>query len=231
MGKAVMGIVETRQQAEAILGELQNVGIPSSDISILFPDKTGTKDFAHEHNTKAPEGAVAGIGTGGVIGGTIGLLAGIGALAIPGFGPLIAAGPIMAALSGAAAGGFVGGITGALIGMGIPEIEAKQYEGKIRGGNILVAVHTENAETRRKAKEALERGGAHDVTSLSEASVPKAGRDDDAARERRERERLAAESDERARQERQRLDAESAEVVRLDRERADRESGLTPPRR
>lgn len=225
MGKAVMGIVETRQEAESILGELQNAGIPNSDISILFPDKTGTKDFAHEHNTKAPEGAVAGIGTGGVIGGTLGLLAGIGALAIPGFGPLIAAGPIMAALSGAAAGGVVGGITGALIGMGIPEIEAKHYEGKIRGGNILIAVHTESHEARENAKRALERGGAHDVTALSEASVPKERRDES---ERRERERLEAESAQRAREERDRI--EEAELVREERERIQRESGVGPRR-
>ena len=227
MGKAVMGIVENRQEAESILGELQNAGIPNSDISILFPDKTGTKDFAHEHNTKAPEGAVAGIGTGGVIGGTLGLLAGIGALALPGFGPLIAAGPIMAALSGAAAGGVVGGITGALIGMGIPEIEAKHYEGKIRGGNILIAVHTESPQARENAKRALERGGAHDVTALSEASVPKERRDD-AERERHERERLEAESAERPREERERID--EVELARQERERVERESGISPRR-
>jgi uncharacterized membrane protein len=177
MGKAVIGIVETHAQAESIVGQLQNAGVATSDISVLFPDKAGTKDFAHEHNTKAPEGAVAGASTGGVIGGTIGLLAGIGALAIPGVGPLIAAGPLMAALSGAAAGAAVGGIAGALVGMGIPEIEAKSYEGKIRGGNILLAVHLENADARKRAEEILERGGAHDVTTTSESSVPKTDRD------------------------------------------------------
>ena len=116
---SVIGIVETQIQAERIVAELQQRGVTSSDISVLFPDKRGTKDFAHEHNTKAPEGAVAGVSAGGVVGGTLGLLAGIGALAIPGVGPLIAAGPLMAALSGAAAGAAVGGITGALIGLGI----------------------------------------------------------------------------------------------------------------
>ena len=119
MKKSVIGIVESETQAEQIVSDLQAGGTPSSQISVLFPDKRGTKDFAHEHNTKAPEGAVAGVGAGGVIGGTIGLLAGIGALAIPGVGPLIAAGPLMAALSGAAAGATVGGVAGALVGLGI----------------------------------------------------------------------------------------------------------------
>jgi hypothetical protein len=152
MKKAVIGIVDTRAEAETVLSNLKNAGIRTDDISVLFPDKSGTKDFAHEHSTKAPEGAVAGAGTGGVVGGTLGLLAGMGALAIPGFGPLIAAGPLMAALSGAAAGATLGGIAGALVGLGIPEIEAKHYEGKIKGGNILVAVHTETSEAQKTAE-------------------------------------------------------------------------------
>jgi len=143
MKKAVIGIVDNVSQAEAMVDELQrtpHIGI--NDISVLLPDKRATHDFAHEHNTKAPEGAVTGASAGGILGGTLGLLAGIGALAIPGIGPLIAAGPVLAALSGAAAGAAVGGISGALVGMGIPEIEARSYEGKLRGGNILIAVHT-----------------------------------------------------------------------------------------
>ncbi|MDB5213011.1 MAG: hypothetical protein JWO86_938, partial [Myxococcaceae bacterium] len=143
MKKAVLCIVQRQDQAEAIVSQLQNVGFTPNDISVLFPDKQGTKDFAHEHSTKAPEGAVAGAGTGGVLGGTLGLLAGIGALAIPGLGPFIAAGPLMAALSGAAIGAGVGGLTGALIGMGIPEIEARKYEGKVKGGNLLIATHVD----------------------------------------------------------------------------------------
>jgi hypothetical protein len=172
-----MGIVETREQAETILGALQQIGIGSGDVSILFPDKAGTRDFAHEHNTKAPEGAVAGAATGGILGGTIGLLAGVGALAIPGLGPFIAAGPLMAALSGAAAGATTGGIVGALVGLGIPEIEAKHYEGKVRGGNILVAVHVESREQRNRVEDLLKRGGARDVTASSEASVPRSQQD------------------------------------------------------
>jgi hypothetical protein len=140
---------------------------------VLFPDKRGTRDFAHEHNTKAPEGAVAGVGAGGVVGGTLGLLAGIGALAIPGVGPLIAAGPLMAALSGAAAGAAVGGIAGGLIGLGIPEIEARAYEGKINGGNLLIAVHTDNSETEKRTKEIFEANKAHDISTTGEAGVPK----------------------------------------------------------
>jgi len=175
MNKSIVGIVNDRSEAEIAVSNLQSAGIPTSSVSILLPDKSGTRDFAHEHNTKAPEGAVAGAGAGGLLGGTLGLLAGIGALAIPGLGPLIAAGPLMAALSGSAAGAAVGGITGALVGLGIPELEAKRYEGKLRAGNILVAVHTESGDQRKAAEQALKRSGAKDVSSTSEASVPKRG--------------------------------------------------------
>jgi hypothetical protein len=173
MKKSVIGIVETQIQAERIVDDLQQRGVASGDISVLFPDKRGSKDFAHEHNTKAPEGAVAGIGAGGVVGGTLGLLAGIGALAIPGVGPLIAAGPLMATLSGAAAGAAVGGIAGGLIGMGLPEYEAKSYEGKIKSGNILIAVHTDDSETEKRTKQTFEANGAHDIAVTGDASVPK----------------------------------------------------------
>ena len=174
MKKSVMCIVQNQTQANSIVGNLQNAGFSSNDISVLFPDRQGSKDFAHEHNTKAPEGAVAGVGAGGVLGGTIGLLAGIGALAIPGLGPFIAAGPLLAALSGAAAGATVGGITGALIGLGIPEIEAKRYEGKIRSGNILISVHTAKSDEQKLAEEIFKTAHADDICSSSEASVPKA---------------------------------------------------------
>ncbi len=173
MDKAVIGLVDSHAQAETVVTSLQVQGFPNEAISVLFPDKTGTRDFAHEHNTKAPEGAVAGASAGGAIGGTLGLLAGIGALAIPGVGPLIAAGPIMAALSGIAAGATVGGIAGALVGLGIPELEAKAYDGKIRGGNILIAVHTADGESRKRAEQVFKSAGAHDVTTTSEASAPK----------------------------------------------------------
>ena len=133
-------------QAVRIANALKEAGFGDDDISVLFPDKTGTRDFAHEQNTKAPEGAATGAGAGGIVGGGLGWLVGIGSLAIPGVGPFIAAGPIMAALGGAAIGATVGGLTGALVGMGIPEIEAKQYESKIRGGNILISVHTESSD-------------------------------------------------------------------------------------
>jgi len=173
MKKAVMCIVENREKAESIVGQLQGAGFATSDISVLFPNKSGTKDFAHEHNTKAPEGAVAGAGAGGVVGGTLGLLAGIGALAIPGLGPFIAAGPLLAALSGVAAGATVGGVAGALVGMGIPEIEAKRYEGKIKGGNILISVHTESSDEQRRAEKIFKAAQANDICEASEASVPK----------------------------------------------------------
>ncbi len=171
MAKAVFCIATSEFQAESIVNELKVAGFSDNDISVLFPDKTGTKDFAHEHHTKAPEGAVTGAGTGGVLGGALGWLAGIGILAIPGVGPFLAAGPIMAALSGAAVGAAVGGITGALVGMGIPEFEAKRYEGKIKAGNILLSVHTENNQEAKKAKEIFEQAGAHDISATSEAGV------------------------------------------------------------
>ena len=176
MKKAVYGIANTTAQAESIVTKLQDSGFSSADISVLFPDKEGTRDFAHEKNTKAPEGATTGGLTGMGVGGALGLLAGIGALAIPGVGPFIAAGPIMGALSGAAVGGATGGLIGALIGLGIPELEAKQYEGKVRAGNILIAVHAEDGDERSRAKEVLEQAGATDVSSTSEASVPKGSR-------------------------------------------------------
>lgn len=170
--EAVIGLVPSRARAESVVLELQKAGFTGNELSVLFPDKSGTQDFAHEQHTKAPEGAATGAGTGGVVGGTLGLLAGIGALAIPGVGPLIAAGPIMAALSGAAAGALVGGLGGALIGLGIPEIEAKQYEGKIKDGNILLSVHVTTSENRDLAKKVLEDNGAYDVVTVNQAKAP-----------------------------------------------------------
>src|SRR5919199_2005179 len=169
MAKAVFCIAHTEAQAITIVERLRAAGFSNNDISVLCPDKAGTKDFAHEQHTKMPEGAATGAGTGGVLGGALGWLAGIGALAIPGLGPFIAAGPIMAALAGAGVGGTVGGVVGALVGMGIPEYEAKRYEGRIKSGGILLSVHCDNSEWTKKAKDILERTGADDVSSASEA--------------------------------------------------------------
>lgn len=171
MAKAVFCIAQTEAQAINIVDRLKAAGFSNNDISVLFPDKTGTRDFAHEQHTKAPEGAATGAGTGGVVGGALGWLAGIGALAIPGLGPFIAAGPIMAALSGAAAGAALGGITGALIGMGIPEYEAKRYEGRVKEGNILISVHAEDSTERARAKDIFEQAGADDISYTAEARV------------------------------------------------------------
>jgi hypothetical protein len=169
MATAVFCIATSSQQAADIVSRLKAAGFSDNDISVLMPDKAGTRDFAHTQGTKAPEGAAAGAGAGGVLGGVVGLLAGIGALAIPGLGPFIAAGPIMAALSGAAVGAAVGGLTGALVGMGIPEYEAKRYEGKIRGGNILLSAHAANGDEVKSAKKIFEDCGAEDISSASEA--------------------------------------------------------------
>jgi hypothetical protein len=168
---AVFGIYPAYSSVEGAVDALKAAGFRNTDISVLFPENAGTKDFAHEKGTKAPEGATAGAGTGAVVGGTLGWLAGIGALAIPGIGPFIAAGPIVAALAGVGVGGAVGGITGALIGMGIPEYEAKRYEGRIKEGGILLSVHSDNSEWTKKAKEVLERTGAQDIASTGEASA------------------------------------------------------------
>jgi len=176
MKKAVMCIVQRRDQAEAIVTQLQTEGFSPNDISVLFPNKQGTSDFAVEHNTKAPEGAVVGASTGTLLGGTVGLLAGIGALAIPGLGPFIAAGPLMAALSGAAVGAGLGGITGALVGMGIPEIEARKYESKVKAGNLLIAVHTEDAEERKRAQAIFKQLRADDISTVTESALPRNAR-------------------------------------------------------
>jgi hypothetical protein len=176
MDKAVFAIVKGEAQAISIADRLKAAGFSNNDISVLFPDKTGTRDFAHEQHTKAPEGAAAGAGTGAVLGGALGWLVGIGALAIPGVGPFIAAGPIMAALAGVGVGGAVGGLTGALIGMGMPEYEAKRYEGKIKEGNILISVHTQDSKERDRAKEIFKAGGAEDISYTGEESVPKEDR-------------------------------------------------------
>src|SRR5580704_13664967 len=143
---AVFGIYPEYASVESGVDALKAAGFRNTDISVLFPENVGTKDFAHKKETKAPEGTAAGVTTGAVIGGGLGWLAGIGALAIPGLGPFIAAGPIMAALAGVGVGGAVGGITGALIGMGIPEYEAKRYEGRVKDGGILLSVHSDNSE-------------------------------------------------------------------------------------
>ena len=173
MKAAVMCMATSRRQAEVIAGQLQAAGFSNNDISVLLPDKRGTKDFAHERSTKAPEGAVAGAETGGTVGGALGLLAGLGALAIPGLGPLVAAGPLLATLSGVGAGAAVGGLAGGLIGMGIPEIEAKRYEGKVKGGNILLSVHTETSEARKRAESIFREANAHDICTAGEAKVPR----------------------------------------------------------
>lgn len=172
--KSVFCIATSRQLADQIVDQLKAARFSNNDISVLFPDKGTSRDFAHEKHTKAPEGAVAGAGTGGVLGGALGWIAGIGALAIPGVGPFIAAGPIIAALSGAAVGAAVGGIAGGLIGLGIPEIEAKRYEGKIKAGNLLISVHTESSEEIARAKDIFTKAGAEDICTTGEASTDKA---------------------------------------------------------
>src|ERR1700676_5473611 len=168
---AAFGIYQTQADVEYAVDALRAEGFRNTDVSVLFPENKGTKDFAVEKSTKAPEGTTTGVASGAVIGGTLGWLAGIGALAIPGIGPLIAAGPIVAALAGVGVGGAVGGITGALIGMGIPEYEAKRYEGRVKEGGILLSVHSDNSDWTKRAKEILERTGAQDISSTGEASA------------------------------------------------------------
>ncbi len=173
MNQSVVGIVKSRLEAERIVNAVKSAGYSENDISVLLPDQEGTKDFAHDNSTKAPEGAVTGASTGAVLGGALGLAAGLGALAIPGVGPLIAAGPIMAALSGAAVGGAVGGLGGALVGLGIPEYEAKLYEGKIREGNILLAVRCNTNDQLKGVEELFKANEASDIHRVGEVGVKK----------------------------------------------------------
>lgn len=163
----VYGIYETRMDAERAVESLRLDGFRHGDISVLMPDTGETMEFSNTLQTKAPEGAAAGVATGAVVGGGLGWLMGIGALAIPGFGAFIAAGPIMAALAGLGVGGAVGGLTGTLVGMGIPDYEAKRYETQVREGGILVTIHCDDTNWAEQAKRVLEETGAHDVSSTS----------------------------------------------------------------
>lgn len=165
----VYGIFINRGAAEGAVMKLQERGFRNTDVSVLFSDNRSSKEFAMEKGTKAPEGSAIGAGAGVVIGGTLGWLAGIGALAIPAVGPLIAAGPIMGLLAGAGVGGTVGGLTGALIGLGMPEYEAKRFEGMIKEGGVLLSVHCDNSEWTKKAKELLKEAGGRDIASAGEA--------------------------------------------------------------
>src|ERR1035438_5171034 len=178
----VFGIFSTRIAVDNAMDSLVRAGFPTSDISVLLPESLGgTRNMGTEKETKAPEGPAAGVSAGGVIGGTLGLLAGVGLLAIPGLGPFIAAGPIMAGLAGLGVGGAVGGVTGALIGMGIPEFEAKRYEGRLQKGGILLSVHCDTSEEIKRAKEVLKATGAEDVSSAGESSVDSKTTDRDVA--------------------------------------------------
>jgi len=168
---AVFGIYPTSALAEQAVDRLTAAGFALEEISVLLPDKQSSKEFAHEKNTKAPEGTTTGMTAGGVVGGTLGLLAGVGALAIPGVGPFIAAGPIMGALAGFGVGGAVGGLIGALVGMGIPEYEAKRYEGRIKDGGVLLSVHCDTSAEIDSAKEVLKASGAEDISSAGEKSA------------------------------------------------------------
>ena len=168
--KSVFCIYASPAHAESAVDRLLEAGFTNSAISVLLPDDSTTRDFAHKKETKAPEGATTGVATGGIIGGTLGVLTGIGALAIPGLGPFIAAGPIMAGLAGLGVGGAVGGLIGALVGMGIPEYEAKRYEGRVKNGGVLLSVHCDTSEQIDRAKEMLKNTGADDISSTTESA-------------------------------------------------------------
>lgn len=179
---AVFGIYTSHEGISRAVDALRTAGFRNTDISALFPENQGTKDFAHEKNTKAPEGAATGATSGAILGGALGWLAGIGALAIPGVGPFIAAGPIMGALAGVGTGAVAGGLVGALVGLGMPEYEAKRYEGRIKNGGILLSVHADDSEWTKRAKSIMESTGAEDISSTSEASADFAASDRPAQR-------------------------------------------------
>ncbi len=176
MAQAIFCTVKNNEQASNLVERLKTVGFTANEISVLLPDSESSKDFAIDNQTKSPEGAAVGASTGAAVGGALGWLAGIGSLAIPGVGPLIAAGPIMAALTGVAVGGAVGGVSGALIGMGIPEYEATRYVGKLKGGRCLVSVHAEDSAEISRAKRIMEEAGAEDISSSSEPSPKSASK-------------------------------------------------------
>jgi hypothetical protein len=218
---SVFGIYSHRVTAEEAVDHLRAAGFRSTDISVLFPDNQGTKDFAHEKNTKAPEGATTGGLAGGIAGGVLGWLTGIGALTIPGLGPFIAAGPIVAALAGAGAVGTLGGIIGALVGMGIPEYEAKRYEGRIRAGGILLSVHCDNSDWVKRAKDVLAETGAQDVGSAGEKAGDFANADKPMPRVRSARSGSALREEELYPEEPVLHRTEPATTVRRDIDRAD----------
>ena len=169
---SVFGIYPTAFAADGAVDALVRAGFATGNISVLMAQDASTKEFAHEKHTKAPEGTTTGAVAGGAIGGTLGLLAGIGALAIPGLGPFIAAGPIMATLAGLGAGGAVGGLVGALTGLGMPEYEAKRYEGRVKNGGVLLSVHCDTSEQISRAKVVLKDSGAEDIASAAEVKSP-----------------------------------------------------------
>ena len=172
MAQAVFGIADSEARAERIVADLREAGIQPGAVSVLFPDRTGTREFRHDAHTKAPEGGTAGFGSGVLLGGAVGWLSGVGAIAIPGLGAFIAAGPILATLSGMAAGGAFGGVSGALIGYAVPEFEATLYESKLRDGNYLISVHTTSVDQQAAVRQILCRNDATDVSQREEASVP-----------------------------------------------------------
>jgi len=172
MANVVYCIAPTETHAARIANRLYTEGVPPGNISVLHPDRGGSGDFAHVNSTKAPEGAAIGSSSGMILGGAVGWLVGIGTLAIPGLGPFVAAGPILAALSGAAVGGLAGGVTGALVGLGIPEYEAQKYEGRLRQGGILLAVHSNDSDELSRIQDVFSQEGAEDISTGSEASVP-----------------------------------------------------------
>ena len=176
MKKAIMCLVPTQNAAEPVVASLLSAGFVRDDVSVLLPSNESTSAFAFAHGTKAPEGAVAGASTGGVVGGAVGLIAGLGLLAIPGVGPLLAAGPILGALSGAAVGAAGGGIVGGLVGMGLPEVQAKLYEGKVRGGNVLISAHSDSDALQKRAGEIFKAAGAEHISSMGVSAAPKEAR-------------------------------------------------------
>jgi hypothetical protein len=178
MKRVIMGIVDTPEQAEGTIERLRALGFTAGDVSVLFPDKRGPHDFAFEPCTKAPEGAIAGVVLGAVVGAMLGMAAGVGVLVLPGFGALVASGPLIAGLAVAAALAFLLGAAGAIVGARVPEIEAKHYEGKLVTGSILLAVHVESAGAAARAKEIFRAVSASDVTATSEAAIPVRGRAD-----------------------------------------------------
>jgi len=168
---AIYGIFVTPSSLEAAVDALTSAGISLNGLSLLMSDKGGWQDFTSGGAAKHSDPSAPGAGVGGALGGLVGLLVGLGALVIPGAGPLVAAGPMMASLAGLTVGGALGGLVSALVDLGLPEYEAKLYDGRLKDGAVLLSVHCLSIGQVDTAKDVLKANGAEDLASSGEEEI------------------------------------------------------------